>query len=154
MKVLIDAFEDTLRALKLVDRQASAAIMVTKINFELAKEAERDPVRLRDLALQAVAATRHSKQTRFAFAHRGLLGEETVMARKFRNLKRQKTQLRLFLREFAESDAYQIDLFREHVHSAAIQPSAERSEQWKAPPLETRRNCINGCIEACTWVSL
>jgi len=56
VKVLIAAFEDTLRALKLVDREDPVTIMVAKIIFELAKEGERDPVRLRDLALQAVAA--------------------------------------------------------------------------------------------------
>ena len=55
VKVLIAAFEDTLRALKLVDREDPVTIMLAKIIFELAKEGERDPVRLRDLALQAVA---------------------------------------------------------------------------------------------------
>jgi hypothetical protein len=55
-KVLIDSFKDTLRTLKLVDREDPLTIMVAKIIFELAKEGERDPARLRDLALKAVAA--------------------------------------------------------------------------------------------------
>ena len=56
VKVLIDAFEDTLRTLKLVDREDPLTIMVAKIIVEMAKEGERDPARLRDLALQAVAS--------------------------------------------------------------------------------------------------
>jgi len=58
VKVLIDAFEDNLRALELVDREDPLTIMVAKIIVELAKEGERDATHLRDLALQAVAASR------------------------------------------------------------------------------------------------
>jgi hypothetical protein len=52
--VLSDAFEDTLRALKLVDRKDQLTITVAKLIIEFAKQGERDPVRLRDLALKTV----------------------------------------------------------------------------------------------------
>jgi len=54
VKVLSEAFEDTLRALKLVDRKDQLTISVAKLIIEFAKQGERDPVRLRDLALQTV----------------------------------------------------------------------------------------------------
>jgi hypothetical protein len=52
--VLSDAFEDTLRALKLVDRKDQLTVSVAKLIIEFAKQGERDPVRLRDLALKTV----------------------------------------------------------------------------------------------------
>jgi hypothetical protein len=54
VKVLSEAFEDTLRALKLVDRKDQLTISVAKLIIEFAKQGERDPVRLRDLALKIV----------------------------------------------------------------------------------------------------
>jgi hypothetical protein len=57
VKVLIDAFEDTLRALRLHDREDPLTMAVAKIIIELAKDGERDPTRLRDLALKAVSGT-------------------------------------------------------------------------------------------------
>jgi hypothetical protein len=54
VKVLSEAFEDTLRALKLVDRKDQLTISVAKLIIEFAKQGERDPVRLRDLALKTV----------------------------------------------------------------------------------------------------
>jgi hypothetical protein len=53
-KVLADAFEDTLRELKLVDREDPVTRLVAEIMIELAKEGERDPARLRDLTLKSV----------------------------------------------------------------------------------------------------
>ena len=47
------ALEDTLRRLRLVDRNDPAVTMVAKKIIELAKQGERDPIRLRD---QAVAS--------------------------------------------------------------------------------------------------
>jgi hypothetical protein len=52
--VLSEAFEDTLRALKLVDRKDQLTVSVAKLIIEFAKQGERDPVRLRDLALKTV----------------------------------------------------------------------------------------------------
>jgi hypothetical protein len=54
VKVLSEAFEDTLRALKLVNRKDQVTISVAKLIIEFAKEGERDPVRLRDRALETV----------------------------------------------------------------------------------------------------
>lgn len=58
VKVLIDAFEDTLRALRLHDREDPLTMAVAKIIIQLAKDGERDPTRLRDLALKAVSGTK------------------------------------------------------------------------------------------------
>jgi hypothetical protein len=54
MKILVDAFEDTLRALKLTDRKDPRGVAVAKRLIELAKRGERDPARLRDLVLKAL----------------------------------------------------------------------------------------------------
>jgi len=54
VKVLIGAFEDTLRALNLVDREDQLTISVAKLIIEFAKEGERDPVRLRELVLKTL----------------------------------------------------------------------------------------------------
>jgi hypothetical protein len=51
---LVVAFEDTLRALNLTDRNDPLSIRVAKIIIGLAKDGERDPTRLRDLALKFV----------------------------------------------------------------------------------------------------
>ena len=56
VKVLIDAFEDTLRALKLAHREDALTTMVAKSIIELAKQGERDPAQLRDFALKVVTA--------------------------------------------------------------------------------------------------
>ena len=61
MKVLIDAFEDTLRALRLHDREDPLTMAVAKIIIQLAKDGERDPTRLRDLALKAVRWTSNAQ---------------------------------------------------------------------------------------------
>ena len=50
--VLTTAFEDTLRALRLVDRADPAAEIIAKKIIELAQQGERDPVRLRERAIQ------------------------------------------------------------------------------------------------------
>jgi len=54
MKALVDAFEDTLRALELVDREDQLAITVAKLIIEFAKEGEYDPVRLREMVLETL----------------------------------------------------------------------------------------------------
>jgi hypothetical protein len=54
VKNLVDAFEDTLRVLDLTDRDDPVSIRVAKIIIGLAKDGERDPLRLRDLALKFV----------------------------------------------------------------------------------------------------
>ena len=51
--VLAVALEDTLRQLRLVDRNDPAVTMVAKRIIELARRRERDPIRLRDQAVQS-----------------------------------------------------------------------------------------------------
>ena len=53
-RVLIEAFEDTLRALKLTDREDPITLLVAKRVVELAKEGERDPVQLRNRTLKTI----------------------------------------------------------------------------------------------------
>ena len=50
--VLTTAFEDTLRALHLADRADPATEIIAKKIIELAQQGERDPVRLRERAIQ------------------------------------------------------------------------------------------------------
>jgi len=54
--VLVAAYEDALRALSLVNRSDLATEMVAKKIIELAKQGERDPVRLRERAMEAVSS--------------------------------------------------------------------------------------------------
>ena len=51
---LIAAFEDTLRVLGLTSREDPLTLTVAKIIFDLAKQGERDPIRLRDEVLRAL----------------------------------------------------------------------------------------------------
>jgi hypothetical protein len=51
--ILRDVFEDTLRALKLVDRSDPVTSLIAKKIIELARRGERDPARLRQAAVQA-----------------------------------------------------------------------------------------------------
>jgi hypothetical protein len=48
IEVLVTAFEDTLKMLGLVDREDPATLMIAQRISELAKQGERDPVRLRE----------------------------------------------------------------------------------------------------------
>ena len=52
--VLVKAFEDALRELQLNDREDPATLTVAKRIIELANQGERDPVRLRDRALESL----------------------------------------------------------------------------------------------------
>jgi len=52
VKILGAAFEDTLHALELADREDQLTITVAKLIIQFAKEDERDPRRLRDLVLK------------------------------------------------------------------------------------------------------
>ena len=54
-KALSAAFEETLSALSLVDREDPITMFVARLIVDLAKEGERDPARLCDLALKAVS---------------------------------------------------------------------------------------------------
>jgi hypothetical protein len=54
VKVLIEAFEETLRALKLADREDPLTMTVAKLIIEFAKEGDRDPNRLRDLVVKTL----------------------------------------------------------------------------------------------------
>jgi hypothetical protein len=52
--ILVDAFEGVLKELGLVDRSDPAARLVAGHIITFAKAGERDPVRLRDLTLEAI----------------------------------------------------------------------------------------------------
>jgi hypothetical protein len=52
--VLVKAFEDALRELQLSDRKDPVTLTVAKRIIELAIQGERDPVRLRDRALESL----------------------------------------------------------------------------------------------------
>ena len=50
-EILIGAFDDSLKALNLSDREDPLTLLVAKKIIELAKEGERDPAQLRDAAV-------------------------------------------------------------------------------------------------------
>jgi hypothetical protein len=54
IKLLVTAFEDALRELQLKDRSDPATLLVAKRIIELAKQGERDPIRLRDGAVAGI----------------------------------------------------------------------------------------------------
>jgi hypothetical protein len=54
VKILIEAFDKTLRALKLADREDRLTMAVAKLIIEFAKEGERNPNRLRDLVVETL----------------------------------------------------------------------------------------------------
>jgi hypothetical protein len=56
LKPIIAAFEDTLRAMRLVDRSDPAVTMIAKTMIDVAKSGERDPARLRDKVMQRLSA--------------------------------------------------------------------------------------------------
>ena len=53
VSMLRDVFEDTLRALKLVDRSDPVTSLIAKKIIELARRGERDRARLRQAAVEA-----------------------------------------------------------------------------------------------------
>jgi hypothetical protein len=53
--VLSRALEDTLRSLQVADRNDEMATTVARHIIDLASHGERDPIRLRDSALQCLA---------------------------------------------------------------------------------------------------
>ena len=54
IEVLVKAFEDALRELQLNDREDPVTLTVAKRIIELANQRERDPVLLRDRALESL----------------------------------------------------------------------------------------------------
>jgi hypothetical protein len=52
IEVIVSAFEEALRELGLVDRTDPATHLVAKRISELAQQGERDPIRLREAAVQ------------------------------------------------------------------------------------------------------
>jgi hypothetical protein len=52
---MIGAFEDILRALNPIDRNDPVTLLVAKKIIELARQGERNPVRLRDEAIKSVS---------------------------------------------------------------------------------------------------
>jgi hypothetical protein len=67
--VLVAAYEDALRALSLVNRADLATEMVAKRIIELAKQGERDPIRLRERAIEAVSSPPPSVAPASAVTH-------------------------------------------------------------------------------------
>ena len=54
---LVSAFEDTLRELKLTNREDPATLLVAKVIFETAQKGERDPKRLHEAAAKALSGS-------------------------------------------------------------------------------------------------
>ena len=54
VKVLLRAFEEALRELRLVERTDPATLLVAKRIIALAQQGERDPIRLREGAVKGV----------------------------------------------------------------------------------------------------
>jgi hypothetical protein len=54
VQILLGAFDDTVRALNLTDRERPLRMMVAKLIIEFAKEGERDPDRLCDLVVKSL----------------------------------------------------------------------------------------------------
>ena len=57
-KVLVEVFEDTLKALRLIDRDDPVTMLVAKTIIELAKQGERDPQRLRRSTIASLGIKR------------------------------------------------------------------------------------------------
>jgi hypothetical protein len=55
IKVLTTAYEDTLRTLRLADRADPAAEIIAKKIIEFARRGERDPLRLRERAIESLS---------------------------------------------------------------------------------------------------
>jgi hypothetical protein len=55
--ILVSAFEDTLRELKLTNREDPATLLVAKVIFETAQKGERDPKRLHEAAAKALSGS-------------------------------------------------------------------------------------------------
>ena len=55
VKVLATAFEEALRALRLVDRNDPMTTIVAKKIIELAQSGERDPIRLREDVVKSLS---------------------------------------------------------------------------------------------------
>ena len=53
-QIIVDAFEETLHTLNLVDRDDPVTLLIANQLLEFAKRGERDPVRLRDRTIEAV----------------------------------------------------------------------------------------------------
>ena len=52
---IVAAFEDILRHLRLVERDDPVVTMLAELTLEVARQGERDPVRLRDEVLKLMA---------------------------------------------------------------------------------------------------
>ena len=55
VKVIAAVFDDLLRSLQLVDRSDPAVTMVAKLTLEVAKQGERDPIRLREKVMKLMS---------------------------------------------------------------------------------------------------
>jgi hypothetical protein len=54
IEILSNVFEEAVRELRLVDRTDPATQLVAKRIIELAQQGERDPIRLRDMAVKGI----------------------------------------------------------------------------------------------------
>jgi hypothetical protein len=55
IEVIVTAFDEALRTLNLVDRDDPVVMMLAKLTIEVAKQGERDPVRLRERVLRLMS---------------------------------------------------------------------------------------------------
>jgi len=69
--VMVTAFEDTLRELKLADREDPIVQRVAKVIIECAERGMRDPAEMRDCALEAIrnGGNRAAQLSDFARGH-------------------------------------------------------------------------------------
>jgi hypothetical protein len=56
VSAMVTAFEDTLRELKLTDRDDPITELIARLIIDCAKDGERDPVKLRDCAMEGLGA--------------------------------------------------------------------------------------------------
>jgi hypothetical protein len=56
VSAMVTAFEDTLRELKLTDRDDPITELIARLIIDCAKDGERDPIKLRDCAMEGLGA--------------------------------------------------------------------------------------------------
>ena len=54
VSAMVTAFEDTLRELKLADRDDPITELIARLIIDCAKDGERDPIKLRDCAMEGL----------------------------------------------------------------------------------------------------
>jgi len=54
--IIVQAFEEILRTLALVDREDAVVMQVAKLTLEIARHGERDPVKLRERVVKLMSS--------------------------------------------------------------------------------------------------